>query len=204
MKQHTIAIDIDDVLADFAKGFVVFSNDRWGTHLTIDDYDEHWAKIWQVDNATVEARSNELHGSGMIRDLSSRDDARHVLEGLSTRYHLIVITSRRSQLRDDTLDWLSQHYPMIDTSNVTFAGFWDGTITDESVKRTKADIAKGLGADYLIDDQLKHCLAASAAGIESILFGDYSWNQIGANEMPDNMRRLSSWSEVDEYFAQRP
>lgn len=50
MKRLTIAVDIDDVLADNAAGFVTFSNERWGTNLTPDDYGEHWVKVWQVDN----------------------------------------------------------------------------------------------------------------------------------------------------------
>ncbi|MBC7869007.1 hypothetical protein H7X69_02425 [Candidatus Saccharibacteria bacterium] len=36
----TIAIDIDNVLAYNAKGFVEFSNQRWGTTLEVDDWSD--------------------------------------------------------------------------------------------------------------------------------------------------------------------
>ncbi len=57
---HTpiIAIDIDDVLADYAAGFVKFSNARWGLNLTIADYDEHWGNVWGVDVDEVRRRAD--------------------------------------------------------------------------------------------------------------------------------------------------
>ena len=48
-KRLTIAVDIDDVLARQVEGLVTFSNQRWGTVLTVDDYDEDWGVMWGVD-----------------------------------------------------------------------------------------------------------------------------------------------------------
>ena len=45
MRRLRIAVDVDDVLAENAAGVVAFSNQRWGRNLTVDDYDEHWAKM---------------------------------------------------------------------------------------------------------------------------------------------------------------
>ena len=50
MRRLRIAIDIDDVLAENAIGFVAFSNERWGTRLSVDDYSEHWSEMWRVDS----------------------------------------------------------------------------------------------------------------------------------------------------------
>ena len=66
MRRLRIAIDVDDVLAENAAGFVAFSNQRWGTTLQVDDYDEHWAKIWNVDNEEVERRAKEFHNSSLM------------------------------------------------------------------------------------------------------------------------------------------
>lgn len=41
----TIAVDLDDVLSASVPGFVAYSNKRWGTTLTLDDYDEDCAAI---------------------------------------------------------------------------------------------------------------------------------------------------------------
>lgn len=39
-------MDIDDVRAGQVEGLVAFSNQRWGTALTVDDYDEDWGVMW--------------------------------------------------------------------------------------------------------------------------------------------------------------
>ncbi len=199
MKKATIAIDIDDVLADNAAGFVAFSNAQWGTNLRPEDYDEHWAMLWQVDHAEVERRANHLHESGILNTYRHNDAALPVLKRLSLNYNLIIVTSRRLQVRADTTAWIHKHYPGIFTDEtIHFAGIWD-TIDDQSIHRTKADVIDALGADYLIDDQLKHCQAVAAAGKTAILFGDYTWNQ--ADTLPERIIRLHDWAAVEEFFT---
>lgn len=194
----TIAIDIDDVLADNAKGFVAFSNQRWGTTLSVDDYDEHWAKLWQVDNEETESRANEFHNSGAFSTYNHSPSVRLVLEKLKKDYNLIVITSRRLQTKAETTLWINQHYPGIsDDDHIHFAGIWDA-ISDLSISRTKGELSRELGANYIIDDQLKHCLAAATLGIQALLFGDYPWNNIA--NLPSNVQRVEDWPGVLRYF----
>lgn len=52
--KRTIGIDVDDVLSQSAVGFVAYSNQRWLTNLTPDDYDEHWAEMWKIELAEAE------------------------------------------------------------------------------------------------------------------------------------------------------
>lgn len=196
--KKTIAIDIDDVLADNAAGFVAFSNKMWGTMLTPTDYDEHWAEVWKVDITEVERRANAFHESGVLKTYKRIDTAVPVLKRLSQDFTLRVITSRRLQVREDTLAWIHRHYPGIFTDDtIHFAGIWD-TIDDQSIHRTKADVASSLGVDYLIDDQLKHCQAVAESGKQALLFGDYTWNQL--KPLPEGVVRTASWEEVENYF----
>lgn len=67
MRRLRIAIDIDDVLAENAIGFVAFSNERWGTRLSVDDYSEHWSEMWRVDSEEAERRAHAFHDSGIIK-----------------------------------------------------------------------------------------------------------------------------------------
>ncbi len=197
MKQ-TIAIDIDDVLADNAQGFTDFSNQRWNTNLTVDDYVEHWGEMWNIDDEEVERRSAEFHASGSIGKYVHKTDAKPILEELSTRYKLVVVTSRRSVVSEETKAWLETHYSGI-FSAIHFAGFFDNSF---GIHMTKATICKELGADYLIDDQLKHCLASAEAGIQALLFGEYKWNQT-ASKLPENVTQVADWQAVERYFAER-
>ncbi len=198
MKKATIAIDIDDVLADNAAGFVAFSNQRWGTTLTPEDYDEHWAKVWQVTNEEVEVRANEFHSSGIFNEYAHKDEALPVLNRLSHDYNLVIVTSRRSQTKDDTARWIHAHYPGIfSDEKIHFAGLWD-TVDDDSAHKTKADIIDVIGADYLIDDQVKHCEAVAKSGRTALLFGNFTWNSQALKEA--SVIRVKDWAAVEGFF----
>lgn len=200
MKQQTIAVDIDDVLSASAEAFIAFSNKQWGLHLSVDDYIEEWAVVWQVDLDEAVRRSELMHtfGADIIASHRCFEDAYPVLKELSQYFNLIVVTSRRRVLQSATEAWINQYFPDI-FSAIHHAGIWD---TDEDITKqvqgTKAAICRELGADYLIDDQPKHCIAAAKAGIPSILFGDYKWSRYDI--LPNGVTRLHSWKEVARYF----
>ncbi|RYF29712.1 MAG: hypothetical protein EOO17_00265 [Chloroflexi bacterium] len=200
MQKKTIAVDIDDVLADQAAAFIRYSNQAWGTDLTIDDYTEHWVELWKVDLAEIEKRAHQYHESGTMGTFAHKSEALPVLKKLKQSYRLIIVTSRRTRVKDETLEWIEMYYNGI-FDEVHFAGFFD-TPARGRFTLTKADIVKDLGADYLIDDQPKHCLATASAGIQTILFGDYSWNRIDGS-LPDRVTRCKDWKAVEVYFESR-
>ncbi len=193
-----IAIDIDEVLADQADAFVRFSNQRWGTNLHVDDYTEHWAELWNLNLEETLARRDELFDGKVYQTLAPIHAADEVLRRLSQRFELCIVTSRSSVLNTDTREWLKRHYPGIFSDDVIhFSGIWD-KVDHTTHAQTKADILKSLDADYLIDDQPKHCIGASEVGIKSILFGDYKWNR--GVEMPPLVTRCKDWAAVEAYF----
>ncbi|NCU39011.1 hypothetical protein EOL96_08310 [Candidatus Saccharibacteria bacterium] len=198
MKRLKIAIDVDDVLADYATAFVDYSNKTWGTNLTVNDYDEHWAKVWGVDNDEVKKRAQHYHKDHIIAQYAHDETALPVLNRLKRRHELIIVTSRRSQVRKATIDWIHYHYPGVFNDDVFyFTSIWD-QVNDASVHKTKGDIVRDLGATHIIDDQIKHCFAAAEQGVKALLFGDYGWNQ--SPELPFGVTRCIDWSEVERYF----
>ena len=74
-----IAIDIDDVIANNALGFVDYSNKKFGTHLTVDDYQDHWGEVWRTSHEETERRAVEYHESGHIATYSVIKGARETL-----------------------------------------------------------------------------------------------------------------------------
>jgi uncharacterized HAD superfamily protein len=191
-----IAIDVDEVLASNAEGFVQFSNQKWGTSLKVDDYHEHWSELWQVNEEETEKRAIEYHSSGALRNLKAINEARQVIEELSRGYRLLALTSRRAIVEKDTRDWLSDNFHGI-FDDIHLAGIWDKAVKGR-MDMTKADLLKELGADFFIDDQPRHCFAAAEAGIETLLFGDYKWNRELA--LPKGVTWVKNWQEVREYF----
>lgn len=195
----TIAVDIDDVLAANAEGFVKFSNERWGTNLTPDDYTEHWAQMWHTDYEEEKKRRDEIIAAKVFVNHRFFTEAKPVLKELKKKFRLVIVSSRGPAIRDETIKWLDKEFKDI-FEEIHFAPIWDDMEkhTLEKLKYTKAEILQQIGADYLVDDQPKHCVAAAEAGIKAVLFGDYKWNR--DIKLKKDMYRAKNWQEVLDFF----
>lgn len=198
-----IAIDIDDVLSSSAKAFVEFSNERWGTRLAVEDYDEDWARIWELDR-DIESNLDVIRTRGVealaysVPIMEHAVEAYAVLEKLKQSYTLIVVTSRRTQLKTETLAWIQERYAGIfEDDKIFFTGFYD-TIDSGSWHKTKGDILRDLEVDYLIDDQVKHCNSAAVHGIKALQFGGFGPQLLDPIE--ESVVRVKDWNEVAEFF----
>jgi len=191
-----VAVDIDDVLSLNAAGFTEFSNARWGTSLKPEDYQEHWGEMWQIDHAETVVRANEFHDSGVMASYLPISDAEQSLRRLSHHFKLVVVTSRREEIDVPTRAWLEQHYANM-FEEVHYTNFYrrDSLGFDA----TKAALCLSIGAQCLIDDQLKHCLGVAEHGVKAILFGDYPWNQ--AASLPPGVARAINWAEVERILV---
>jgi FMN phosphatase YigB (HAD superfamily) len=198
MNKPIIAIDCDDVLSASAEAFIAFSNNRWGTNLTVDDFQEDWGKMWKLDHEKSELRVDEFHSSGAISDFRRYDEALPVLQHLKQDYNLVVLTSRNRPVDAETRAWLDREYSGI-FDHVYFSGIYDSGLKDgRAYKVTKAGMLKKIGASYIIDDQIKHCIGALEAGVKPILYGDYPWNQ--DDSLDAGITRCIKWNEVRVYF----
>jgi len=201
-KRKTIAIDIDNVIAASAEGFAEFSNKKWNSGITAEQYSEEWAPLWGVPveeaiRRAAEFNSSEVHGT--YRPLEA---AQPVLRNLSRRYNLVRVTSRPAASSKVTNKWLATHFEGL-LSEVHYVGIWDkdhdAATVGRRLQQTKAALCLEIGADYLIDDQLKHCLAAASADINALPFGDSTWNREPVG-LPPNVIRVSDWGAIKEYF----
>lgn len=195
----TIAIDIDDVLAANAEGFIEFSNKRWGTRLKPEDFSEHWAEMWGVDHEELLCRRKQVIESKIHMTFRFFDDAKPVLERLARDYKLVTVSSRTMYIAKDTTEWIKNNYGSLFSEN-HYAKIWDDLEkpVEEKIHLTKTETLREVGADYLIDDQPKHCIAAAEAGIEALLFGNYRWNR--DIKLTEKMARVKDWQAVMEYF----
>lgn len=192
MKKKSIAFDVDDVLASHVESFVVFSNETYGTNLTMEDYSDDWPKLWGVAGDEVNKRALEFQTIQRIAAFTVKDDAQMALEQLKTKYDLYVITARRQHLVDTSIDWINRHFPNV-FKEIHFVPMWE-----PNNKITKSDICKKIGADYLVDDLPRHCNIAADAGIKAILFGNYAWNR--NEKIVDNVTRCKDWNKLLQYF----
>jgi len=201
MTKPIVAVDIDDVLSKSAEGFATYSNKLWNAGITADDYTEKWAEAWNIPESEAMQRADVYHKTDVAHHFKPIDNALQVLHRLSPHYHFVAVTSRRSQWREVTEQWLDKHFTNV-FAEMHFVGMWDADMPlVDKVKATKTVTCQQIGARYLIDDQLKHCSSAAEAGIPAVLFGAYKWN--AHDVLPKGVERVHNWLQIEEYFSAR-
>ncbi len=198
MPKKIIAIDADDTLFDEINAIRLFMNENYGFQHTIADYSmpgEHmnyFQSIWGLDEEQTDAAYEAFVRSPAKENLKPLPHALEVLTFLKKRYELIIITARDNRGVGLTHKALAEHYPDI-FDDVHFVSLWgDG-------KQTKAQIAKTVGAGYLIDDSADHCKLAAEAGVHALLFGNYGWTKQGTT----GIQNVKDWLAVKDYFNGR-
>lgn len=190
MIKPVLAVDLDDVVFRHAEAFIDWSNREWSTALTIDDYTEAWHELWQADPEETERRKRLFFTDEVVGTFEIVEGAGQGISRLAQDYTVIGVTSRRASLEAVTEETLETIAPGA-VSQVKFAThFRDG----EKITRSKVEICLEIGAHRFIEDQLKHCLTVSSAGIGTVLFGDYAWNR--TNDLPSEIVRAAGWHEV--------
>lgn len=192
MSRPTTAVDIDDVIVDHYEEVVKFHNERYGTAHTLEDYTtDHWSQVWGTNHEETERRAKEFASRG-VHDRKIKPGAIEAIKKLGLSRDLVIVTVRRKVNVQPTREWLDKHFANV-FREIHFLPIWE-----ENTKQTKADICRELGADHLIDDNLRHCSVAAERGIKALLFGDYPWNQ--ASKLPTGVSRMQDWKAVLEYF----
>lgn len=200
MTKELIAVDIDDVLTFSAEGLVAYGNERFGLEQTVDDFNEHVTEMWGLSHEDAETAITDYLQSGRLATLRPIPAARPVLADLKELYRLVALTSRRDITKEVTKQYLDHFYTGIFDTVYHSGIYGSGSRTAHTV--TKAEMLQELGARYLIDDQLKHCLGAVSVGAVAILHGDYAWNQT-QDPLPEGVVRCSTWADIKAYFAER-
>ena len=207
-----VAVDIDDTCADYASAFAEVSNRLFGANLTAEDYDENWQVAWNAGPAECSRRVDLIAQENFTPHLKLIDGARDVLTALAKQFDLRVVTSRPTFLAPQTRGWIDENLPDIFTiihhttsRNLVAEGAAGARVS-------KGDFCRGIGAQYLIDDQPKHCLSAAEfiansrgeilPGIQSLLFGNYRWNRDFSREVGvfGSIVQVTDWAAVAKYF----
>lgn len=194
--RHTIAVDIDEVIASFVPALCAFHNRVYGTELTAADFFSYtFREVWGVDEDESTARVRAFLDSPEFAELPPIAGARDVLTKHAAAFRFVIVTSRQAHLVAATQHWLQRHYPGV-FADALFGNHWGAS----GVKRSKSDMVRDCGAIALIDDSLAYVKDVATIGCTCILFGVYNWARLTAAEedaLPFNIVRAVSWLHVD-------
>jgi 5'(3')-deoxyribonucleotidase len=198
MKKRTIAIDIDDVIADSTESLRLLVNKRWGMNLTKEDYRipgnyrRYYEHVWQQHGLADKVHYAELEDE-MVIDQSHvpiMNGAKDSIHELGKTFRIVFITARNTSWESATREWFRI---MFAHENIELY-FSEGMSNVGAL--TKGQLCKKLKADWLIDDNPGHCLTAITEGVKTILFGEYGWHTSDLG----GMVRCRNWLEVVEYI----
>lgn len=198
--KKTIAIDINDVIADTNEAMRLWGNRTSGVELTPEQYmvpgNDYWGyyeRIWADHD--VKGLDFDVFEAELIQDQAQVPliaSASLVIEELQKKFHIILLTSRNPALEAGTRVWLKEHLP----GDIDLYFAKNGRL---NIGRSKGEMCKELGAFMLIDDNIEHCQSAIDNGVEAIVFGEYGWQ----NSVVEGAVKCRDWPAVLEYFDGR-
>lgn len=198
MNRQLIAVDIDDVIADSTESVRLLANERTGSNLKKDHYripGEYWdyyERVWRQHDLHDKVSLQEL-GQEMVVDqlhVPLLAGAEYGVSILLERHEVILMTSRDPAWEAATTKWIKHHF-----GNRCPKIYFARNHKDVSEK-TKGELCKDLGVNWLIDDNVEHCLSALKVGVGAILFGEYGWHK----DRPKELEHCKDWPTVIEFF----
>jgi len=170
-----IAIDMDEVIADFnAKHLQVFNKD-YNDNVTVTDL--MGTRLRLLRPHLQQEIIAYLHDPTFFRDLPVMEGSQEVIRELHERYDIFITTAAMEfpASFNAKYEWLREHFSFLNDLNFVFCG-------DKSI----------IHADYLIDDNARHFEHFSGQGI--LFTSPHNVNETG-------YVRVNNWAEAKVYFS---
>ncbi len=195
MKKPVIAIDFDDVVANFNAAYIKYTNKKHGYKMTYDQiitFDMR--ELYGVSEETVISRVRTFC-TDHHHTIYPHPNTQVALRKLRQMYDLHIVTSRCQSLRSVTEQWLASH-ELNYFSALHFTNGFGSRYPNQ--KRTKVEVCKEIGAKALIEDAPSNVLAVSKSAIP-VLMPNRPWNQgmTGERIIP-----IRSWDEAVIYLQE--
>ncbi|KAI8073838.1 hypothetical protein BC940DRAFT_289334 [Gongronella butleri] len=238
-RNKVIAVEIDQILARTLDAFVLWHNDAYDTEWAVDDVKcRDLTRVFGGNKADGCAKLREFYDSKQFCEMQPIDGdsptwgALEVLQTLKRRkWSLVIVTYRPQFTNKATQRFIDRHYPGIfDHIYYCNQGL---SVADQLdyVPKPIAIMCQEIGADYLIDDALEHCMDCSTLDMTLLLYdhqGKYNYNhmvpkkrprngrptltstskqlyqQSPSGTLPDNVIRVKSWKAILDRFPMPP
>ena len=146
-----IAVDVDEVLADFIPTLAGYHNDTFGSSLTSRSFFSYeFHDVWGGSVEECNEKMLSFFESSHFREkVPPIEGAYEALRGLKERMgaELHIVTSRQHAIKDITLEWIDKHFP-----GVFKAVHFGNHYAKEGMKKSKPQMCEEIGALCIIDD----------------------------------------------------
>lgn len=192
--KERIGIDLDDVLANFIDGLMLYHNQTYGTSIRREEVQNF--SFGDIFGGTLEERVKKVKDffeTNYFDNLLPIEDSQESINYLALSNELFIVTSRPIFIKEKTERWLNKFFTDKFSGIVNSSNHYSKA---ENSGKTKAQLCRELGISVLIDDSLDYILQCPSTRIKGILFGNYPWNQNG--NLPLGIARVKNWKEALE------
>ncbi|PID34997.1 MAG: hypothetical protein CR971_00325 [candidate division SR1 bacterium] len=193
MKNKLIAVDMDEVLLETAKGLLNFYNYTFAEKpIQYNDIIRYNFETIPGYETTVEYAveyfMNFLESSEAknILPVQWAKDKLNYLKSLG--YKFVIITGRAEKLEHISREYIKKHYPNI-FEEMYFCGYYTENQKD------KYTVCQELGITTIIEDHLENSIKYAQQGIEVILL-DKPRNQDYNPQIHKHITKVKSWDEI--------
>jgi uncharacterized HAD superfamily protein len=166
-----IAVDIDDVLAEYVDAFTLYLNKELS--IPVDRYSFYNLRFEDVLDLDVQGARllvSQFESSIYFSNIVPVPGSQEALTKLAKDHNLISVTSRLEEIAEPTKEWIDQHFPHL-ISEIFHTDY-------HAVRgsRTKSGVCQELGVDLIIDDNPPYAQECLEVGI-SVKMLRQPWNQ---------------------------
>lgn len=188
-KKPVIAVDIDEVTADFISYFVYFHNLMYKTRIKKNQVSSYY--LYQTFNTDKKEMGIRFAEFQSLRLLERLEPAKGAINGINqlvkAGFSPHFVTARPQTIKKETQDWIKKHFKNIELPiHYTHQGFGKPELR-------KSEVCKKIGAKILIDDHIENALDCAENGIKVFLL-NAPWNR--TSSLPPNIIRVESWKEI--------
>jgi uncharacterized HAD superfamily protein len=182
-----ISIDIDNIIADFEKGFRKYLNKRTNKKLKKEDIHEfEFYKSYGISEEQERRYHDEFIGRKGYTKLKRIRGSKAGIKELSEFAQIAFISARTEDKREITLNWLNKNNIRIEPNQLFL---------------TKDKLSYVSQFDIIIEDRWEDALRIAQDGKTVILF-DYPWNRKrdanGNIVCYENIFRVGNWEKAIE------
>lgn len=173
--RKTIAVDMDEVIADLLGHWIEAINEYEGESLKREEILD-----WDMTKYVSCGKKVYTHLTyDLFRNLPVIKDSQRVVKELMKEYEVYIVSTATNHPESmlAKLEWLKEHFPFISSDNVVLCGN----------KRI-------INTDFMIDDGMHNLESFKGTGI---LF------DAPHNRLETEFMRVKSWNDIEEYLLRR-
>jgi len=188
-----IGIDIDDVIAEFRKGFLNYYKKQGNDFDFWEAYKSNSVKEFFTDWNKVDKDIDDFHYLPELEELDLVEGSSEVVNSLFEQHEIVFITSRPKEHKNTTRRFMKKYFP--ESLRIVHSEEMDKSIDENKKHLTKGEICEEESVDVMIEDNSLYAKDCAERGIFVFLL-EKPWNKEKDFNEYQNIEKVKDWNEI--------